>query len=215
MDQLAIDVSEMVAAHDGMRKEYASLPLLVKSVAEGDTERAAIVGDHIRLLDVLMTVHHDTEDELLWPLARERAPEHEAVFVMEAEHQELNDSLERVAVLTQQWQSDPSATNRAALHSELITFEKVLLKHLGHEEREALPLLATVITDDEFARFGNNVRAALTPEQRTIILGLIVEDTTPALGASILESMPPEARANFEVEGRPLVHSYKARLLGN
>jgi hypothetical protein len=186
----------------------------VKSVADGDAERAAIVGDHIRLLDVLMTVHHDTEDELLWPLAQERAPEHEAVFIMEAEHQELNDGLVRVNTLTQAWQADPSATNRAALHTELIAVEKVLLRHLGHEEKEALPLLATVISDEEFARFGNNVRAALTPEQRTILLGLIVEDTTPALGASILESMTPEARASFEIEGRPQVRAYKARLLG-
>jgi hemerythrin-like domain-containing protein len=158
VEELAIDVSEMVAAHDGMRKEYATLPLLVKSVADGDTERAAIVAEHIRLLDVLMTVHHDTEDELLWPLAQERAPEHEAVFIMEAEHQELADSLARVASLTRVWETEPSAINRAALHTELISAEKILLKHLGHEEKEALPLLATVISDEEFARFGNNVR---------------------------------------------------------
>jgi len=214
VEELAIDVSEMVAAHDGMRKEYASLPLLVKSVADGDTERAAIVGDHIRLLDVLMTVHHNTEDELLWPLAQERAPEHEAVFIMESEHRDLNDGLARVAALTLAWQDNPSAQNRAALHTELISLEKVLLRHLGHEEKEALPLLATVISDQEFARFGNNVRAALTPEQRTILLGLIIEDTTPSLGASILDSMTPEARASFEIEGRPQVRAYKARLLG-
>jgi hemerythrin-like domain-containing protein len=214
VEELAIDVSEMVAAHDGMRKEYASLPLLVKSVQDADSARAAIVCDHIALLNVLMTVHHDTEDELLWPLAQERAPEHEAVFIMEAEHLRLSESLERVAALSDAWRADPSATNRAALHTELIALEKILLSHLSHEEKEALPLLATVISDEEFARFGNNVRAALSPEQRTILLGLIVEDTTPALGASILESMTPEARANFEVEGRPLVREYKARLLG-
>ncbi len=215
MEQLAIDVSEMVAAHDGMRKEYASLPLLVKSVPDGDAARAAVVCDHIALLGLLMQVHHDTEDELLWPLAQERAPEHEAVFIMEAEHEELNVGLASVTALADAWRADPSAHNRAALHTELISLEKVLLRHLGHEEKEALPLLATVISDEEFARFGNNVRAALTPEQRTLLLGLIIEDTTPQLGESILASMPPEARANFEIEGRPLVREYKARLLAN
>jgi len=210
----SIDVSDMIAAHDGMRKEFGSLPLLVKSIPDGDSDRAATVADHIELMTTFMTVHHDCEDELLWPIAQERAPEHEAVFVMQHEHDGLNDSLKRVDELSHAWRNDPSATNRAALHTELIALEKDLLKHLGHEEREALPLLATVITEDEYKAYGAKVRATLTPEQGRLILSLILEDTSPTVREAVLESMSPEARADYERSGHQLARDYKAQLLG-
>jgi hemerythrin-like domain-containing protein len=211
----AIDISDMIAAHDTLRKEYASLPLLVKSIPDGDAERAAVVCDHIALLGVLMTAHHDAEDELLWPLAEERAPEHEAIFIMEREHDDLTGHVARIGELAAAWRSDPSATNRAALHTELIVFEKDLLKHLGHEEREALPLLGTVITQEEFASFGARARDSVPPEQRTLLLGLILEDTNPASRAAVLEGMSAEARAAYENGGRAAAREYRARLLGS
>ena len=54
----------------------------------------------------------------------------------------------------------PSATNRAALHVELIALERAVLQHLGHEEAEALPLLATTITESEFAALREYVATA-------------------------------------------------------
>jgi len=210
----SIDVSDMIASHDGMRKEFGSLPLLVKSIPDGASDRAATVSDHIELMTTFMTVHHDCEDELLWPIAQERAPEHEAIFVMEREHDALNASLKRVDELSHAWRSDPTANNRAALHTELIALEKDLLKHLGHEEREALPLLATVITEDEYRAYGAKVRASLTPEQGSLILSLIIEDTSPSTREAVLEAMSPEARADYEQTGHQLARDYKSTLLG-
>lgn len=214
MSDTAIDISDMIAAHDTLRKEYATLPLLVKSIADGDSERAAVVSDHIDLMGAFMTAHHDAEDELLWPLAEARAPEHEAVFIMEKEHNDLTDHVALLGQLAAAWRADPSANNRATLHTHLIAFEKDLLKHLGHEEREALPLLATVITQEEFASFGARARSSVAPEQRALLLGLILEDTNPRSRAAVLESMPAEARAAYENEGKAAAHAYRARLLG-
>jgi hemerythrin-like domain-containing protein len=210
----AIDISDMIAAHDTLRKEYASLPLLVKSIADGDSERAAVVSDHIALMALLMTAHHDAEDALLWPLAEERAPEHEAIFIMEREHNDLTSHVALMGVLADAWRSDPSATNRAALHTELIAFEKDLLKHLGHEEREALPLLGTVITQEEFASFGARARDSVPAEQRALLLGLILADTNPASRAVVLAGMSPASRSAYEDEGKAAAQAYRARLLG-
>ena len=68
----SIDVSEMFAVHDAMRKEYGSMPLLVKSIAEGDSDRAAVITEHVHLMGRLMHVHHQGEDELLWPLVQQQ-----------------------------------------------------------------------------------------------------------------------------------------------
>jgi iron-sulfur cluster repair protein YtfE (RIC family) len=208
-----IDVSEMFAVHDAMRKEYGSLPLLVNSIAAGDTERAAVVSDHVALMGRLMWVHHQGEDELLWPLVEQRAPEHEAVFIMESEHSGMNGSLRTIDSLADTWRIDPSAANRAALHSELVQFEKELLKHLGHEERELLPILQQLLTQEEFGALGAYVRSGLTPQQRTLALGLILEDTSGTLGVALLEAMDPATRADFEAFGKAQVREYRRHLL--
>ena len=213
MTDTVIDITDMVAAHDSMRKEYGMLPLLVKSIPDGDSERAAVVSDHIDLIGTFMTAHHDAEDELLWPLAEQRLPEHEAIFIMEREHDDLNASVVRVRALAAAWRADPSAGNRATLHTELIGLEKDLLKHLGHEEREALPLLATVITQEEFAAFGARARDAVPQDQRALLLGLILEDAGPTARAAVLENMTPAARDAYETTARPVAQEYRARLL--
>lgn len=213
-DEVTVDVREMIAVHDCMRKEYGSLPLLVKSIPEGDSARAELVCDHIRLLGVLMDAHHAGEDEVLWPLVRERAPEHEAIFVMDAEHLSLNDYVERIGVLADAWRADPNIGNRSGLHTELIRFEKDLLKHLGHEEREVLPILQGVLTQEEFSALGIYVREHVDPADRDLIVGLIFEDTTSTFSGPMLEAMSPEARANVEQNLRPRAQAYKRRLLG-
>ena len=213
-EDAAVDVRDMIAVHDCMRKEYGSLPLLVKSIADGDTARAELVDDHIRLMGVLMDAHHAGEDEVLWPLVRARAPEHEAIFVMDAEHESLNEHVARIGALSGAWRADPSAQNRAALHTELIVFEKDLLKHLGHEEREVLPILQGVLTQEEFAALGLYVREHIDPADRDLILGLIVEDTTSTFSGPMLAAMPEAARIDVEQNLRPRAQEYKRRLLG-
>ena len=208
------DVSEMIAVHDAMRREYGSLPLFVKSVADGDVERAGVIADHIALMGTFTALHHSGEDALLWPLVRERAPDSAAVVVAEADHGDLEEHAARVAVLAEAWRTAPTATNRAALHVELIAFERVLLKHLGHEEVDALPLLAANVTDAEFAALRTFVREGLSPDQRGIVLGLILDDTGAAQASSLLSAMDPEDRARFELEGRPVYRAYRERLLG-
>lgn len=208
------DVSEMIAAHDAMRREYGSLPLRVKSVADGDAERAGVIADHIALMGAFTKLHHAGEDALLWPVVRERASQSEAAAAAEADHGELAEHGERVAALAEAWRGDPTAINRAALHVELIAYERAMLRHLAHEEAEALPLLAETITVSELAALHAYVRDGLTVEQRRIVLGLILDDTGAARASSLLESMDPQERADFETAGAPAYRAYRERLMG-
>lgn len=212
-EEVVVDVREMYAVHDCMRKEYGSMPLLVKAVADGDTERATIVNDHLRLMYDLMHAHHAGEDEVLWPLVRERNPEHEAIFVMDDEHVLLNQTLHEIKDLAIAWQADPSADNRAALHTELISFEKTLLRHLGHEEREVLPILQRTLNQDEYNALGVWVRERLPEDEALLLVGLILEDTTAANGQAVLDTLPADVVAAVEAN-RPAVVEYRRRLMG-
>jgi hemerythrin-like domain-containing protein len=212
-EEVVVDVSEMYAAHDGMRKEYASLPLLVKSIPDGDVDRAGRAADHMALLDRFLRTHHDVEDEVLWPLVKERAPEHEAILIMDTEHAGLNVSLDAIKVQADAWRVSASADTRATLHNTLIAFERTLLRHLGHEEREVLPILQRTLSQDEYAAMGQEVNRRMDPDDRTLVLGLILEDTTQSVGSTILRRIPEETRAQVESDARAQAQEYKRALL--
>jgi hemerythrin-like domain-containing protein len=215
MSSERVGASEMLAVHNALRREYGSMPLLVKSVADGDDLRAGAIADHIALMGTFMALHHEGEDALLWPLVRERAPGSAGIVASEAEHVELAEHSGRVVEMAEVWRNDPSAANRAALHVELIALEREILHHLGHEEADALPLMVETVTDAEFAELWGYVRDGLSVEQRSIVLGMILEDTGAANASSVLGTLDPQERADFERNGEPAFRAYRARLLGS
>lgn len=210
-----IDVREMLGIHDALRKEFASLPLMVKGVGEGDSGRAGIVGDHVLFMCDLLQVHHEGEDAAIWPLLRERAPDSAAlVGTMVEQHHALEAMLASVREQAAAWQADSHVNNRAGLHTSLIRLERLLLDHLSLEETETLPVIAATLSAEELAAVGESARAGLTPDRLAIALGMILDDTTPDIAELMLSGMPPEARAGFDQFGRPAYAAYRERLLG-
>jgi len=207
------DMTEMFAIHDCLRHEFARLPLTVKATADGDAKRADVVGGHVMVMTSMLHAHHDGEDELVWPLLEERAPESAALVAsMVSQHEEMVVLMERAREQAAAWMADPGAQNRAALHTTLIALEKFLLHHLAVEEQEVVPLISRDLTQEEYAAVGAHSRASMSPEQLAVGLGLILQDTSAERGEAILAGMPPEGRAGFEQFGRPAFAAYAARL---
>jgi len=85
--------------------------------------------------------------------------------------------------------------------------------HLAHEERESLPLIANSLTVEEFGAFGTYVRAGLAPQQRSIVLGMILDAMGPDRGNSLLGNIDAHDREEFERSGRAEYRAYKGLLL--
>lgn len=213
MSESTIDVTDLFAVHDALRHEFAGLPLKVKAVSDGDADRAAVVGGHVLFMCDFLEVHHDSEDELVWPLLEERAPEHDGLVAsMVEQHEAIHALSDRAREQAAAWIDAPGNQERAGLHTTLIALEKELLHHLAVEEQEVAPLVARDLTQEEWLAVGEHSRGAMSMEQLTIALGLILDDTSAERGAVILDAMPPEAREGFEQFGRPAYAAYKARL---
>jgi hypothetical protein len=60
------DTRDMLVVHDSIRRQFGAAPSLVRGVSPGDTDRAALVADHLDLLGALLH-HHVGEDRLLMP----------------------------------------------------------------------------------------------------------------------------------------------------
>ena len=83
---------------DSMRKVhrvflwgYDEIPGLIRSAADGDTERSSIVGEALRNFDKLLHVHHDGEDELMYPKLAARAPASSVGARRTSPHRKLNE----------------------------------------------------------------------------------------------------------------------------
>src|SRR4051812_26190744 len=124
------DTREMVVVHRIFRRESRLMPLMVRAVEPGDTDRAAFVGRHLRdYLDALHG-HHTAEDEVLWPLLLARVDlERELVVRMQSQHEALAATLERVAVLLPRWLAGAGAAERDALADALDAHNGLIVEH--------------------------------------------------------------------------------------
>ena len=68
-----LDTSDMPAVHKVFRSSLASAPTFIASAA-GNDERRALIANYLRQPDGLPEVHHDGEEQLVFPLLIERAP---------------------------------------------------------------------------------------------------------------------------------------------
>jgi hypothetical protein len=62
----------MVLIHRVIRREFGQFPRLFRSAAN-DRARSKVIGAHAREMLHFLHTHHTGEDELLFPLLRERA----------------------------------------------------------------------------------------------------------------------------------------------
>ena len=81
------DTHDMVVVHRVFRREFTLIPQMARATPAGDTAQAAAVAAHIREMVHMLHHHHRGEDELLWPLLRERAAvDVEVIRQMETPH---------------------------------------------------------------------------------------------------------------------------------
>jgi hypothetical protein len=67
------DVRDMYMAHTMFRREIGLAPALIRDVADGDFERAAIVAEHLDIVETILDHHHRCEDGHLWERLIDRA----------------------------------------------------------------------------------------------------------------------------------------------
>ncbi|WP_229870642.1 hemerythrin domain-containing protein [Streptomyces phaeofaciens] len=193
---------EMVVVHRVFRRESALLPRLVRAVPDGDTDRAARIAVHLD--DYLMGLHHHHtgEDELIWPLLRERAGDGELVARMEEQHAEIDRTLAVVGQWAPAWRREADLIAREELALALVEHRSALLVHLDDEERLVLPLVAEHLTVAEWELVGRRGLEELPKDKVLIALGAILEDATPQERAYFLGKAPLLGRLLWHTLGR-------------
>ena len=211
-----IDTHEMVVIHRAFRRESRLLGVLIASVPDGHTERAAVLSRHLGWYQAGLANHHHGEDELLWPLLRERAHVGAEIVVrMERQHTRVAETLEEVLGALPAWQASAGANGRNELVRALSAHHQVLIEHLDDEEQHLLPLAARHLTDAEWAALGDHFVAATPKAELLLFLGAVLEETTADERTALLGAMPIVARFAWLSVGRRRYTSHVRQVRGN
>ena len=103
------ETHDMYTVHMMFRREYALLPGLVRAVAATDEERARVVADHVRLVNLILHHHHSAEDATLWPALLTRTPREtdSVIHLLEGQHNGLDVLLDEVSKRLDGWTLTP------------------------------------------------------------------------------------------------------------
>jgi hypothetical protein len=161
-----IDFTMMYAAHEAFRRD---LRLLAERPDEARWE----------MFRRQLLIHHQAEDEIVWPLVRQRIGDDPGALAlldeMEAEHARIDPLLDS---------------------GDVRALSALLDVHLEHEEREALPLIDSVLSPQEWAAFAAAMRerqgGAL--ENAKQFLTWLLDGIPDELRERVFAVLPPQAR---------------------
>jgi hemerythrin-like domain-containing protein len=197
------DTTDMIQMHKVFREAFASAAPLVGSVAPGDTARAEVVAGYYANVLELLRVHHEGEDELLWPRLVERAPaDADTIRRVAAQHEGIVESLVIAVDRLADWREDPQIDSGAQLAAALATLGAELALHLDEEERVILPMAARHLTAAEWGELPGHGMRSFRGDRLWLVLGLIQEQMSAEQVGQMEAHMPPPLLEFWTTAGR-------------
>ena len=124
-------------AHRFFRREFVLAPEVVRRVDVGDVGRASVVAAHLRLIGASLHHHHGAEDDIVWPLLLQRAPDALSAHVdaVQGQHDLVSAALAGVEAALSSWTVVPSAAARDRLVAAVDMQSTATVAHMAYEER--------------------------------------------------------------------------------
>jgi iron-sulfur cluster repair protein YtfE (RIC family) len=194
------DLTIMLAAHEGFRRDLVRLARAASAPKSGDPARRAAVTAGWEAFKRQLHLHHTAEDELVWPALRTRlafsANAQSVLDAMEEEHARVDPLLAAADHALAHPDEGRAGDVTSALTSEL-------LRHLTHEERDALPLIGTGLSAGEWRAVGFRIARRNGLSAGGEMFAWINDGADPAAAAATLRTLPPPARLLYRAVWRP------------
>ena len=192
---------------------YAEAPGLVRSVAAGDAARAAYVGEVLGNFDMVLHVHHEGEDLLMYPPLEQRAPGcvlH--IAQMLEHHRQVTQRLDRIEPVRLRWMRTVDAADASELAALYEDLKAVLDVHLRREVTEVMPVVDRVMTEKEAAAVGQHGIDKFDKKFMVAYLGMVLATNPPADRVELFKEIPPPVRLAYKLVGRRMYRKQYATL---
>ncbi len=197
------DTRDMIALHDAFKRALRDAPSQIASVVDGDTLRARRFGDYLGEVLWLLHAHHEAEDELLYPLLSERAPEDRGLFSrMEGQHAALTSSTQAVEGATGRFGTSGSAVDGRALAKASESLRDTLTEHLDEEEEAVLPIAARCVSPPEWGAMPAHALSHYPGTRVWLPFGLVLEAMPDDVRENLLAHVPRRCRTCGSALGR-------------
>jgi hypothetical protein len=195
-----IDVREMAIVHRTFRNTYNESARLVRAAPAPSPGRVTFLADHIDFGIAMLHVHHEGEDELLYPKLIERVPEQAAMTEqVDHEHLLIKTALDEASAACAAWRGRPSAETGEALAASLDHLNSVVQPHLDDEEQKVVPLAAVTLTQQEWDALGKHSVAQIPRNKRGVAFGMILEPLGETDRALMMRVLPAPVRMLYPV----------------
>ena len=190
-----IDVRDMAIVHQTFRRVYDESARLVRANPTPSAGRVTFLADHIDFGVGMLHHHHESEDELLYPVLIAKVPEQAAhTEDVEHEHQVVAGAIDAVSAACAAWRAAASTETGEALAASLDSLNAQLQPHLDDEERDIVPLAAVTLTQDEWEAVGEHSRAQIPRDKMAIAFGMLLEPLDEADRAHMKSMLPAPVR---------------------
>lgn len=187
------DTSEMYAVHGVFRDSLGAAPTLAGGIDQDDAARVGLIANYYENILSFLESHHNGEEELVFPLLRERCRGQEGLVDQMAEqHEEALALLATARSSLDAWPGGDAAAQKKAV-GDLVALRDHLVEHLNEEEAKILPLAGANLSMEEWGQLPGHGMANFHGDKIWLILGLIRERMTDEQRAAMLEHMPPPA----------------------
>jgi hemerythrin-like domain-containing protein len=190
-----IDVRDMAIVHRTFRSAYTEAAQLVRASAGATPSRVTFLADHVDFVIATLHIHHEGEDELLYPKLVERAPEQAPMTEeIEHEHQRIATALDAASSACAAWRAQPTAETGETLAAALDEINAVASAHLDDEEEKIVPLAAVTLTQQEWDAMGDHAVAQIGRAKAPIAFGMMLEPLDEADRAHMKRVLPTPVR---------------------
>jgi len=202
------DLTIMIAAHDAFRRDLVSLARAAQGPDRHHPDRQRSVAAGWELFKRQLHVHHTAEDDLIWPVLRERlgrsANALSVLDEMESEHERIDPLL--AAVDHGFASADGPAggyqgTDRLA--DAVDTLVAALTGHLTHEEKDGLPLIGAALTAAEWRGVGFKIARRNGLSGSGEMFSWMLSSTAPDEARAITRQLPPPVRVLYRAAWKP------------
>lgn len=196
---------ELIAVHTIMRRSTIMTATALARFAPGTPAKPVV--QLIRWQAAFIHHHHQSEDDLFWPVLRELFPDEVATLdELTEQHHVLDTELNNLSAAADELARTPSSATAEIARTHAEKVRDVLVSHLDTEE----PVLAKLFPQTPETRIAELRKAIVAGAPRSgpdLVLGLL-DDPEPAQGSALLHgNFPPPVRLL-----RPLLlRRYRAR----
>jgi hypothetical protein len=194
--------------------------------AAGDAGHAAALAGHAELVGRVLLHHHAVERDRLWPALRrsltagpaadpaERAALDAALAGWTADCGRIDLMLRDLSTAARQWAVAATPPARDAFARASAALARAVAAQTAEEERVLLPLLDRHLDPADWTAIARSACAGLSARERTILVGLALEDACAHDRVRLLSGLPAATRATWRLVGHNRYRAAVVRLRG-